>query len=101
MMDTKAVDGIVLRVASEQGPDEEIGCPSGDLPRYELFNDGGSVFADHDPFLEELNEDSRSLLQGAAGVIIERRQYQEDVVHYFHSAFSLEGAWTGIRAAFA
>lgn len=54
---------------------------------------GSSIFRDHDPMLETLNEDEQNMLTSCAGVIVREDSDGFVAVHYFDTTEELDKEW--------
>lgn len=62
-----------------------------------LMRNGRTIFQDHDPFLEPLNDDEREQLTSCAGVIIREDSQGFVYVTYYDTKPELEKAWEEIE----
>ena len=86
------LDSYVYSVSLGGGCDEETGDSSyGNW--YGLMRNGRTIFRDHDPMLESLNDDERDKLTSSAGVILSEDSNGFVYVEYYDSAESLNSAW--------
>jgi len=86
------LDSYVYSVSLDGGCDEETGDSSyGNW--YGLMRNGRTIFRDHDPMLESLNDDEREKLTSSAGVILSEDSNGFVYVEYYDSAESLNSAW--------
>lgn len=86
------LDSYVYQVSLDGNCDEETGssdCGSW----YGLMRNGRTIFQDHDPLLESLNEDEQAQLTGCAGVIIREDSDGFVCVSYCESDEDLNGEW--------
>jgi len=92
------LDAYVYSVSLDGGTDEELSEESSSH-WYGLMRHGHTIFRDHDPFLETLNEAEQAQLTACAGVIL----YQDSTgfvdVTYYDTAEELETAWTLIEGS--
>ena len=92
------VDSYVYSVSLDGGCDEELG--DSDIGWYGLMRNGQTIFRDHDPLLETLNEAEQELLTSSAGVILSEDSQGFVGVDYFDTEAKLDKAWAAIEAAF-
>jgi hypothetical protein len=59
---------------------------------------GRTIFRDHDPFLETLNEDEQKQLTECAGVVVTENSQGFVSVHYYDTTKQLDDAWASILA---
>jgi hypothetical protein len=86
------LDSYVYSVSLDGGCDEETGdssCGSW----YGLMRHGRTIFRDHDPFLETLNEDERNKLTACAGVILREDSDGFVAISYYDTETELDAAW--------
>lgn len=86
------LDSYVYQVSLDGNCDEETGssdCGSW----YGLMRNGRTIFQDHDPMLDSLNEDEQAMLTGCAGVIIREDSDGFVCVSYRDSEEELNGEW--------
>ena len=91
------LDSYVYEVSLNGSCDDETGstdCGSW----YGLMRHGRTIFQDHDPLLESLNEDEQAQLTECAGVIVREDSYGFVAVHYFDTVKQLDDAWADALA---
>lgn len=91
------VDSYVYQVTLGGNCDDECGdssCGSW----YGLMRGGSSIFLDHDPFQEPLNDAERDLLNGCAGVIVREDNDGFVCVDYIDTDDELDRKWDAILA---
>lgn len=89
------LDSYVYSVSLDGGCDDE--CGSVDCGTwYGLMRHGNTIFRDHDPLLESLNEAERELLTSCAGAIIREDSDGFVCVTYYDTECELDEAWTVI-----
>lgn len=89
------LDQYVYQVSLDGGCDDEIG--SSDWGSwYGLMRHGRTIFRDHDPFLETLNQAEQEKLTGSAGVILREDSDGFVAVHYFQDEKNLDAAWADV-----
>jgi len=93
------LDAYVYSVSLDGGADEETATVNGSW--YGLMRHGQTIFKDHDPGLESLNEEEREQLTSAAGVIISENSDGFVQVSYFDEKEKLEASWAAIQAEYA
>ena len=94
------LDAYVYSVSLDGGCDEELGeCDS--FGWYGLMRNGRTIFRDHDPLLESLNETEQNQLTESAGVILHEGSQGFVSVKYFDTKAELEAAWTELEKAYA
>lgn len=91
------LDEYVWNVSLEGGCDAEIGSVTENGHWYGLMRDGHSIFRDHDPFCEPLNEAEREQLKNSAGVILTEDSYGFVRIEYFDEEAALNAAWSEIE----
>lgn len=94
------LDAYVYNVSLDGGCDSEAGDVSEYGEWYGLIRHGQTIFRDHDPSLEPLNDEEREELTSCAGVII--REDSNGFVHvdYFDTTEALDAAWAKIEHEF-
>lgn len=92
------LDEYVYSVSLDGGPDEELGSVSENGTWYGLMRNGSTIFRDHDPMLETLNEAEQELLTSCAGVIIEEDSQGFVGVTYYDTEAEMDAAWRQIEA---
>lgn len=80
------------------GCDAEVG-ESCNSRWYGLMRNGRTIFQDHDPMLESLNEAEREMLTSAAGVILTEDSQGFVYVEYFDTMAELDAKWSEIEAS--
>jgi hypothetical protein len=95
------LDSYVYEVSLQGGCDDDMGSVQEDGVWYGLMKNGHTIFQDHDPGMEKLNEDERKKLSECAGVII--REDSNGFVHvsYYETSADLDTAWRDVEAALA
>ena len=92
------LDSYVYAVSLDGGCDAECGgVQSGGW--HGMMRHGHSIFRDHAPFCEPLNDAERNALQSCAGVIITEDSQGFVGVEYFDTMESLDDAWREIEQA--
>jgi hypothetical protein len=91
------LDSYVYQVTLDGGCDEETGSTDGGS-WYGLMRHGRTIFRDHDPLLESLNEDEQTQLTACAGVIVREDSDGFVCVHYYDTAKQLDDAWANTLA---
>lgn len=94
------LDQYVYTVSLDGGADEEESSGNGD-GWYGIMRHGYTIFRDHDPMLESLNEDEQEQLTSSAGVILREDSQGFVYVTYYDTKEELEADWAEIVAAFA
>ncbi len=94
------LDSYVYDVTLQGGCDDEVGS-SDNGAWFGLMRNGSTIFVDHDPLLESLNEAEQDLLSSSAGVIVREDSDGFVVVQYFTSRQELDRVWSEIVASFA
>ena len=89
------LDQYVYQVSLDGGCDEEIGSSNWDC-WYGLMRNGRTIFRDHDPLLETLNQAEQEKLTSSAGVILREDSQGFVYVHYFQDEANLDAAWQDI-----
>lgn len=90
------LDSYVYSVSLDGGADAEVG--SVDEGRwYGLMRHGRTIFKDHDPFLETLNEEEREQLTSCAGVILTEDSQGFVYAEYFDTMDALDAKWAEIE----
>jgi hypothetical protein len=94
------VDSYVYQVSCDGGCDDERGSVNENGEWFGLMRHGSTIFRDHDPLLETLNEAEAEQIKSSAGVIL--REDSQGFVHveYFNSADALDKAWQEIAEQF-
>ena len=85
------LDSYVYGVTLNGGTDAEFSSASGSW--FGLLRHGRTIFQDHDPFLETLNDEERDKLTSAAGVIVREDSDGFVGVSYYHNEPALDAAW--------
>jgi hypothetical protein len=91
------LDAYVYDVSLDGGCEDETGdisCGSW----YGIMRDGRTIFKDHDPLLESLNEDEQEYLTSCAGVIIREDSDGFVAIDYCDTSDELESKWAEIQA---
>jgi hypothetical protein len=92
------LDSYIYSVSLDGGCDSECGDVGETGRWYGLMRHGHTIFRDHDPFLETLNDAERELLTGGAGVIISEDFCGFVSVDYFDTETELDEMWAKIEA---
>ena len=95
------LDAYVYAVSLDGGTDAECGSVHETGHWYGLMRHGHTIFRDHDPFQEPLNDAERDLLLSSAGCILSEDSQGFVSVEYFDTAAELDDAWAEIEAAHA
>ncbi len=91
------LDAYVYKVSLNGCCDDEIGSEyAGSW--HGLMRNGRTIFVDHDPLLESLNEAEQAHLTESAGVILSEDSRGFVEVEYFDTAESLATAWNALLA---
>ena len=93
------VDSYVYAVSLDDGCDDEVG-ESDSFGWYGLMRHGSTIFRDHDPMCEPLNDAERDLLTESAGVILSEDSQGFVAVEYFDTTEELDAAWSQIVAEY-
>lgn len=93
------LDSYVYSVSLDGGCDMEAGSVQ-DMGWYGLMRGGSTIFRDHDPFLETLNEDEQEILTSCAGVIISEDSQGFVGVTYYDTDDELTAAWNEVEAEY-
>ena len=89
------LDAYVYVVTLDGGCDDELGDSSfGGW--YGMMRNGRSIFRDHDPLLETLNDDEQDKLTSCAGVIVFEDNLGFVTVRYYDTDEDLDRAWAEI-----
>jgi hypothetical protein len=88
------LDAYVYGVSLDGGCDDEL---SG-YGWYGLMRHGRTIFKDHDPLLESLNEAEQDQLTSAAGVILHEDLQGFVYVTYYDTIEALDADWDAIQA---
>lgn len=88
------LDSYVYDVSLE-GADDECG-ESDSFGWFGLMRNGRTIFKDHDPFLETLNEEEQETLENCAGVIVSEDSNGFVSVDYYDTDEELNKAWADI-----
>ncbi len=91
------LDAYVYSVSLDGGCDEECGSVDEYGAWFGLMKNGRTIFRDHDPMLESLNEAEQAQLTSSAGVIIREDSQGFVTVRYFDNMQALETAWQEIE----
>lgn len=94
------LDAYVYSVSLDGGADEEESDGNGG-DWFGLMRNGRTIFRDHDPMLEPLNEAEQEQLTSCAGVILHEDSQGFVYVDYYDTDAELNEAWTEIQAHFA
>lgn len=89
------LDSYVYSVSLDGGCDDEVG-ESETTGWYGLMRHGRTIFRDHDPFLESLNETEQKQLTECAGVIICEIATGFVFVEYFDAEDALNERWAQV-----
>jgi hypothetical protein len=92
------LDAYVYAVSLDGGCDDDTGDVSESGRWYELMRGGRSIFRDHDPMLETLNEAEQEMLTSSAGVILSEDSQGLVSVDYYDTPEELEAAWAALQA---
>jgi hypothetical protein len=95
------LDAYVYAVSLDGGCDAEEGDTNEYGRWYGLMRHGRTIFRDHDPMLESLNEAEQEQLTGCAGVIITEDAQGFVYVKYFDTNAQLNAEWREIEAEFS
>lgn len=92
------LDAYVWNVSVDGGTDEECGDVS-EVGRWAgLMRNGSTIFRDHDPLLETLNEDEQNQLTSSVGVILEEDSQGFVYVTYYDDEETLESDWATLES---
>ena len=91
------MDQYVYQVSLDGGCDDEISSLAWGDNWYGMMRNGSTIFRDHDPFLDRLNEPEQEKLTSAAGVILCETSDGFITVDYFATDAELDTAWEGIE----
>lgn len=94
------LDSYVYQVSLDGGCDDEAGNVDEFGYWYGLMRRGRSIFRNHDPLLEILNEAEQKQLTESAGVIMCEDSNGFVSVNYYQSATALDEAWDRITDEF-
>lgn len=94
------LDAYVYEVSLGGCCDEEIDSETGCGTYYALMRGGRSIFRDHDPDLETLNECEKELLTGCAGVILSEDSNGFVYAKYYDTEEQLDAEWCEIQENF-
>ena len=89
------LDAYVYSVSLDGGADED--CTINDS-WYGLMRNGRTLFRDHDPLLETLNEAEQEHLTSSVGVLIHEDSQGFVYITYFRDEGRMEGVWNDILA---
>ena len=89
------LDSYVYQVSLDGGCDDEIGSVD-EGGWFGLMRNGHTIFKDHDPLLETLNEAEQEKLTSSAGVILSEDSNGFVFVTYFDSEEQLDKEWSAI-----
>jgi hypothetical protein len=87
------LDSYVYSVSLDGGCDDEIGDVAETGAWYGLMRNGSTIFRDHDPLLESLNDDEQEKLTSCAGVILSEDSNGFVTVAYYDTDQQLDKAW--------
>ncbi len=90
------LDSYVYQVSLDGGCDDEIGSVD-EGGWFGMMRNGRTIFRDHDPLLETLNEAEQELLTTSAGVIIEEDSQGFVYVTYYTADAELDVAWDALQ----
>jgi hypothetical protein len=91
------LDSYVYGVSLGGGCDEEEGNSDAGI-WYGIMRNGRTIFKDHDPFLEPLNDAEREQLTSVAGVILYQDSNGFVYVTYYNDNDELESEWAKVVA---
>jgi hypothetical protein len=94
------LDSYVYDVSLGGGCDEEESNSDAGI-WYGIMRNGSTIFKDHDPFLEPLNDAERELLTSSAGVILYQDSNGFVYVTYYATDAELNSEWAKVVAEFA
>lgn len=92
------LDSYVYSVSLDGGCDEETGDSTIGNGWYGIMRHGSTIFRDHDPMLESLNEAERDKLTSCAGVILFEDSNGFVSVTYYDTKEQLDTAWSAIQS---
>lgn len=92
------LDSYVYSVSLDGGCDLEVGSVDENGYWCGLMRHGRTIFRDHDPFLEALNEAEQEQLTSSAGVILTEDTQGFVYVEYFDTMDKLDAKWKSIEA---
>lgn len=95
------LDSYVYSVSLDGGCDMEAGDVSECGVWYGMMRHGRTIFRDHDPMLESLNEAEQAQLTGCSGVILREDSNGFVYVTYYETEPELDAAWAAIESEFA
>jgi hypothetical protein len=87
------LDSYVYSVSLDGGADEDATVGGS---WYGLMRNGRTIFRDHDPMLESLNEAEQDKLTACAGVIVREDSDGFVAVHYYDTNDALELDWNNV-----
>jgi hypothetical protein len=90
------LDSYVYSVSLHGGCDDETGDVSETGAWYGLMRNGRTIFRDHDPHLESLNDDEQEKLTSCAGVIVSEDSNGFVTVAYCDTDEQLDDAWSEV-----
>ena len=93
------LDSYVYQVSLEGGCDDEIADADASA-WFGMMRNGHTIFRDHHPLLETLNEAEREKLTSCAGVILSEDGDGFVAVSYYDTEDELNAAWERITARF-
>jgi hypothetical protein len=92
------LDAYVYAVSLDGGCDDELGDVSENGRWYGVLRDGRSIFRNHDPMLETLNEAEQEMLTSSAGVILSEDSQGFVSVDYYDTPEELDAGWAALQA---
>lgn len=87
------LDSYVYSVSLDGGCDDETGDVAESGLWCGMMRNGHTIFRDHDPSLESLNDDEREKLTSCAGVILHEDSNGFVSVSYYATDEELDAAW--------
>jgi hypothetical protein len=87
------LDAYVWSVSLDGGCDDETGDVVETGVWYGMMRNGRTIFRDHDPHLESLNDDEREKLTACAGVILSEDSNGFVTITYYDTDEGLDNAW--------
>lgn len=94
---TTILDSYVYFVLLDGGCDDEISEKYSHW--YGLMRNGRTIFRDHDPFLESLNESEQAILTDCAGLVLYQNSQGFVSVEYYDTNQELNARWEEIELA--
>jgi hypothetical protein len=91
------LDAYVYAVSLDGGCDDETGDVNESRRWYGILRGGRSIFRNHDPVLETLNEAEQEMLTSSAGVIFSEDSQGFVGVDYYDTPEELEAAWAALQ----